>query len=694
MNPAWSTRLAQWWVVALAGLAGLAVMLGGFDINAGVVWLGILTAVGLTTGVLQDARWRIEGTDPPDRPWAASEGPLLWIVGAWAITRLGGPYGAYLIVIPAGLVALLVAMFPRPVWIRALVAAGAIELGLLIGGRIAPVELLIRVVIIGGATWGLSRLSSWAAWQAEVDKHRADRADRAANQEARREFGLLTAQTPAISTRSDAELSARPTVGQIALDHVEQAFVIQVGLLRRALGASTVAVLWCTDDDQLSLRAWDSVTDLDARGPWSQAAGIPASVLREGAPVAVAPMHPGGLPYHPDDAEIGAVLAVPIEGDAAPRGVLCVDGAAPFEEAAREAVVQTARALAHAVDMGRELKATDVERTIVQRICAALKTLNASLGMDAAVQATLDAVEVLVKPDLAALSMVRGDVHVVIGAIGEGADALEDLQFTGDEGLVGQAIAHGRIMPLRAPRRTTQGVFTANDTLAAMKSLLVLPLRRADGGPVAALTVASRAPEQFIAHRRAMLELIAEQLGTKLDLAQAHERLRSLATIDGLTGLNNHRTFQQGFAQMIARARRNNGPLCLLLIDIDHFKTVNDEHGHPFGDAVLRAVAQVIGRAGRSVDLAARYGGEEFAVILEDSDAEGGRRVAERVRAEIEALRFDIDSVRVTASIGLASLPSDATSQAVLIELADKALYAAKHRGRNQVRAWADAASA
>lgn len=691
MTPAWRSLLARWWVVAWVGLTGLALVFGGFDVRGGALWLGIPAAVGLTIATLQDARWRMAGGDPPDRPWAASEGPLLWIASAWALTRLGGPYGAYLQVAPAALIALLVAMFPRPVWIRALVLAGLLELGLLVTGRIAPVELLIRALIVGGAVFGLSRLSTWAAWRADVDRQRADRAASDANRDARRSFGLLTAQTPAISALPGAEVTDRPTVGQLALDHVQQAFTLQVGSLRRALGAGAVAVLWRGDDGELLLKAWDGRREAASTGPWSSAAGIPASVLRDRRAVAVAPMHPGALPYHPTDAEIGAVLAVPIVDADQVVGVLCVDGDAPLDADQRAAVEQTAQALALAVAMGRELKATDLERTIVQRICAALGTLNDSLGLDAATRAALAAVELLVKPDLAAISMVRGDVHVVLGAVGEGAEALNDLEFTGDEGLVGQAITHGRIMPLREPRRRGQGVFTAEDTLESLESLLVLPLSRRGGGPVAALTVGARAPGYFVAHRRSMLELIAEQLGIKLELAQAHERLRSLATVDGLTGLNNHRTFQQGFEQMIARARRANGPLCLLLIDIDHFKRLNDAHGHPFGDEVLRAVAQTIGRAGRTVDLAARYGGEEFAVILEGSDAEGGRRVAERIRSEIEGLRFDIESVRVTASIGLASLPSDATSKAVLLELADKALYAAKHRGRNQVVAWTDA---
>jgi diguanylate cyclase (GGDEF)-like protein len=189
-----------------------------------------------------------------------------------------------------------------------------------------------------------------------------------------------------------------------------------------------------------------------------------------------------------------------------------------------------------------------------------------------------------------------------------------------------------------------------------------------------------------------MLELIGAQVAVKLDLARAHEQIRELATTDGLTGLNNHRVFQQTFDAMLQRARRRSSPVCFLLTDIDKFKVLNDTYGHPFGDEVLKGVARVLGGAVRSVDLAARYGGEEFAVLLEDAGSEGGRLMAERIRAEVEALSFAHPKgpVRVTLSLGVAAFPADGELKTTLIERADAALYQAKHAGRNRVRVWAD----
>ena len=123
-------------------------------------------------------------------------------------------------------------------------------------------------------------------------------------------------------------------------------------------------------------------------------------------------------------------------------------------------------------------------------------------------------------------------------------------------------------------------------------------------------------------------------------------------------------------------------------MDIDHFKQLNDTYGHPFGDEVLKRVAAILGSAARKVDLAARYGGEEFALLLEDSDGDGGRQIAERVRREIEELVIPNEThgdVRVTISMGLSSYPTDGTDKDELIAHADQALYLAKHNGRNRV---------
>jgi len=171
-----------------------------------------------------------------------------------------------------------------------------------------------------------------------------------------------------------------------------------------------------------------------------------------------------------------------------------------------------------------------------------------------------------------------------------------------------------------------------------------------------------------------------------LKLGDAMRELRRLATRDALTGLLNRRAFNEVLAEEIDRARRLSRPLALVVLDLDHFKSVNDTRGHPAGDAVLAAVARVLESEVRSIDKVARLGGEEFAVLLMETEAHDAlvvaRRLVEAVRGRPVGLA-DGESLAVTVSAGVAELAGYGENDAALMTSADKALYAAKHSGRN-----------
>ncbi len=169
----------------------------------------------------------------------------------------------------------------------------------------------------------------------------------------------------------------------------------------------------------------------------------------------------------------------------------------------------------------------------------------------------------------------------------------------------------------------------------------------------------------------------------KRELEQVNRELCDLATTDGLTGLKNHRAFQERLAAECETARRHHLPLSLLLLDVDHFKQYNDTFGHPAGDAVLKQVARLLKQTTRDCDFAARYGGEEFVVILPQTSQANAVKAAERCRVSIEAAAWDCRTV--TASFGVATLSLDNPDSDSLIAAADQALYAAKYNGRNQV---------
>lgn len=194
------------------------------------------------------------------------------------------------------------------------------------------------------------------------------------------------------------------------------------------------------------------------------------------------------------------------------------------------------------------------------------------------------------------------------------------------------------------------------------------------------------------AKNQALLEMNRE-LEAKItertqELAEANSRLAQLAVTDGLTGLFNHRHLHERLALEVERSARNGLPLSLLMIDVDHFKNYNDQHGHPAGDEVLRQLARIMGDGRRANDFVARYGGEEFSIVLVDTPKLTAAQVAERLRARVAeypfAHREQQPGGKVSISLGVSSFPDDATDSEGLIRAADDALYLAKRNGRDR----------
>lgn len=176
-----------------------------------------------------------------------------------------------------------------------------------------------------------------------------------------------------------------------------------------------------------------------------------------------------------------------------------------------------------------------------------------------------------------------------------------------------------------------------------------------------------------------------------LKLGDTLEALRKLATRDQLTGLLNRREFDRIIAEEEARSVRFGHPLSLVMVDIDRFKSINDTHGHPVGDVVLREVARRLAQEVRLVDRAVRFGGEEFALIIMESDRDAALDAARRVCVAIErepVMVSETQPLEVTVSAGVATMPHDAKSSRELVAAADKALYVAKASGRNQAAAF------
>jgi diguanylate cyclase (GGDEF)-like protein len=221
-------------------------------------------------------------------------------------------------------------------------------------------------------------------------------------------------------------------------------------------------------------------------------------------------------------------------------------------------------------------------------------------------------------------------------------------------------------------------------------SALSHPLRKVDGGQaVLGMISVARRGRPFTAGEAELFNYLASQAAVSIENLDLHESIQRQAVTDELTGLFNHRRFQEVVASEVERTRRFGQEMGLIMLDIDNFKRVNDTYGHLQGDLVLREVARVLRESSREIDEPARYGGEEMAVALPQTDLEGAYLFAERVRRRIEALELPLldggGTLRVTASFGAASLSTsrDADKDA-LVAAADAALYRAKRSGKNR----------
>ncbi len=214
-------------------------------------------------------------------------------------------------------------------------------------------------------------------------------------------------------------------------------------------------------------------------------------------------------------------------------------------------------------------------------------------------------------------------------------------------------------------------------------SLALLPIIVKDK-VVGVLHVDTLHRHRFSSDEIALLSLVANQAGIAIENARLYREMEETANRDGLTGVYNHRYFQEALEAELARSKRSGYPLALAMIDVDYFKRLNDRYGHPTGDRVLKQLALLLKENIRISDVLARYGGEEFAVIMPETDIQQAIVVIERFRS-ILAGKVLIESTCVTISAGVAGYPVNALEKQQLIDKADKALYLAKAQGRNRV---------
>ncbi len=514
--------------------------------------------------------------------------------------------------------------------------------------------------------------------------------------EAAQSFRLVSASAEHSPRRSDRDEDTRV---RASLDEIHASIVGLLVLTRRTMALRTCALFWI-DARGSSLRLVEAATD-DAAGvelrqdPLPLGAGVLGGAVSLARPVVLAHLRPeyAGLTYYKSSRGIKAVAAVPVMEGTTVRGVLVADrgddhGFDTDEQATLETVALQARRL---VENERIFARLERARDDMARLFEASRTLGEALTEEQVIAAVVSSAKGIVDHDVLVLAgyEAKSHEHRVRHVDGEGVPTgLQNLVFGDNAGIASAVVKTRHALPYRGqfdPK--SQYVFTKELPLAGCTAVLTLPLVVRDR-VMGTLTLASHRRHGFAEGSRQLLGVLAAHASVALSNAAAVRRLEEMATTDPMTGLLNKRALEIEFEQRLRAAARFGHVLSLIVLDIDHFKAVNDTYGHAVGDVVIKGVGAVLGRCRRETDVVARFGGEEFVVLCQETDTDGALLLAERIREDLARQTFlsEIGMLRVTCSLGVAEFPRHAADRTDLFARADEALYEAKHHGRNQSR--------
>jgi two-component system, cell cycle response regulator len=636
---------------------------------------------------------------------------LALVAGTHVVIAVTGGLDSHAYPALYGLVAFAVTVLARPAALATLGAALFLEAALLArsGGGITEATIFtasVHGLFIAGAAVAHALLLRGMTSRYRQRRARRLEEELAALRDSARDYRLIAAALGPSSRapRSREEEERLLAVGGVGM--IGDAMSWLLTTLKRSLHARTVALLWLEDSDEERVKLTEVVSDADdvTEAPRLPSAGVLGAVIRDRAPLLVAATKPGQLPYYDSGRAGVALVAVPIMEGAHLRGILAADRDHAFSEADRDLLADAGGQVLRVVQAEQVFRAVERAKYEHERFYQATAMLGRALTPEQVMDTAFDACAQIVEYDAGAIALYDKDrakhriAAIRIGRDGAGIidPTLPGFEFKDNAGLASMVIKNRHYLPAGGePREVSAPIYTRKIKIDDAKSLLVLPLLSADEA-IGTFTLVARAEKRFGKDVREMLAVIANQVAVSLQNGYLYKQMETMATTDGLTGLTNHRTFQSRFEDLLQRAQRHNHKVALLLCDVDHFKKVNDNYGHPVGDEVLRRVAKVLQEVPRKIDIPARYGGEEFAVILDGVDVTQAKAVAERIRIEISKVVVETEKgpLSVTESIGVSAFPDDGRDRATLIERADLALYHAKHGGRNRVVTWGEAQAA
>jgi diguanylate cyclase (GGDEF)-like protein len=390
---------------------------------------------------------------------------------------------------------------------------------------------------------------------------------------------------------------------------------------------------------------------------------------------------------------IRSILAIPLVSEGILEGVVVVDSreAEAFSETDESLLVLVSRQILRALLDIRDRDRMESTAIAFSTLLDVSRALSSKLDLNHRLQTMADKVKQIIPYDQCFIFLVEEGERRARLAVHRGLDQdeAEGESIALRDGYVSLIVKNRHTVlftDLKERKRRFQLFPTDCPIRISPGSFMGLPMVVEDR-VIGVFAITADRTDAFSGHHKDFLETLCHQAALSVSDAQLHDQVARLATTDGLTGIPNHRKFQERLVDEFERQNRRPGYFSLIMLDVDHFKQINDTFGHPVGDQVLKRLAAILSRMLRKVDTVARYGGEEFSLLLHNAGKREALRLAERIRKTVEDTRFEvgIHRIPVTVSMGVATFPEDTRLRQNLLEQADQALYAAKKSGRNRV---------
>jgi len=386
------------------------------------------------------------------------------------------------------------------------------------------------------------------------------------------------------------------------------------------------------------------------------------------------------LGYYQENIEIQSFISIPIEIEDSIEGIISADkNRGEFDENDKGLIKQFSCEISSALSLFRYSEVSIHQAMSFRGLHLLAKTLGSKIEKEEVIAEIIRTTKFIFENSFITLISGKPPYFNIYGNVKANEVVIE--------GSICASAIDNQVIILKkdiSNEKKRNIIFRGENKLNA-RSLLFCPF--INPNQTGGILILNRLPDKYAENDKDILSFIADLAGTGLEKTYLYSREKEMAVRDGLTGLYNHRFFQESLSNAIETAKRNKKPLSLIMFDIDYFKLFNDKYGHQTGDKVLENVGNIILNNIRKSDISARYGGEEFAIIFPDADLESSYNVGEKIRKIIEkhTIKMGDKEINITISGGIAGFPKNAKEKDKLIKASDKALYQAKAEGRNKI---------